>query len=132
MRRWEAIALIAVAALLVVAAVIDVGRRADSVRRLAADRSSYVAWHRAHSQRPGWNIKIRYGTAFDVACGSIGKKGNRMKCLELRKQRSRQPPVVSGGYVLARPAPGMRFTRSHCFGTARRLSGCRAATRRKA
>jgi hypothetical protein len=132
LRRWEAIALTVVAALLTVAAVVDVGHRLQSQRRLAADKTSYVTWHRARSQPAGYGIKIRYGNSYDLACGTLGKKGNRKKCLVLRKDRSRPHPVVAGGYILERRGPGMKFTRSHCFGTARHLNGCRAATRRKA
>ena len=124
--------LVAVATLLLVAAVSDVGRRVHAERRLAADKVSYVSWHRAHSQRPGWSIKIRYGHPFDVVCGTVAKKGNRLKCLELRRGQSLPKPVVAGGYRLDRRSPGMRFTRSHCFGAARRLPDCQAAARGKA
>jgi hypothetical protein len=132
LRRWEAIALVAIAVLLTVAAVADVGRRVHAERRLAADKVSYMSWHRARSQRPGWGIKIRYGHPYDVACGKVSKAGNRLKCLQLRHQRSRtHPVVVAGGYRLERPAKGTPFVRSHCFGAARRLTDCRRATPHK-
>ncbi|MEA2429351.1 MAG: hypothetical protein QOF37_2979 [Thermoleophilaceae bacterium] len=122
--------LVAIAGLLVVAAVSDVAHRVHAERHLAADKVTYVRWHRAHSERPGWGIKIRYGTPFDVACGALGKKGNRLTCLELRRAQSRA--TVAGGYRLDRRSPGVRFVRSHCFGAARRLADCPTAAHGKA
>jgi hypothetical protein len=129
LRRWEAIALAALGLLLAVAAVTDVARRVHGERRLAADKGAYMVWHRARSQRPGFAIKIRYGKPYDEVCGSLEKKGNSLKCLELRAARPR--PVVVGGYRLNRPAPGLRFLRTECFGSARRLGDCRSVVRRR-